>query len=152
MKSLLPVTIDGQTFLVEIEDLNAHPIVVRVDGERFEVWPGGQHPEDQQALATQAPAAVSRSPVANIPAPADLPVGGPVTNSVRAPIPGVIIAVRVRPGDSVLRAQELFTIEAMKMRNAIRATQPGLVGDVLVSLGQTVNYNDLLMTYAEPQK
>lgn len=147
MKCTQPITIDGQTFQVEIEDLNTRPIVVYVDGERFEVWPDGQELETTPVIPP-----VASSPTPLTPAPAPPPASGPIASAVRAPIPGVIVAVLVRPGDAIAHGQELFTIEAMKMRNAIRSTRAGKAGDVLVTQGQTVNHHDLLMTYAESEK
>jgi biotin carboxyl carrier protein len=68
---------------------------------------------------------------------------------VRAPIPGVIVAVLVHPGDEVTHGQELCTIEAMKMRNNIRSTRAGRIAEVLVIPGQTVNHNDPLLSFEE---
>jgi biotin carboxyl carrier protein len=61
----------------------------------------------------------------------------------------VIVALRVRPGDEVSHGQDLCTIEAMKMRNSIRATRAGRIAEILVNTGQTVNHNDPLMRFEE---
>lgn len=70
-------------------------------------------------------------------------------NVVKAPIPGVVIAVLVKPGQNVKVGQELITIEAMKMKNAIRATRDGEVALVHVEVGQTVPHSQPLITFAE---
>ncbi len=69
--------------------------------------------------------------------------------SVLAPIPGVIIAISVKPGDSVTRGQELCVLEAMKMKNAIRATRDGKIAEIHVSVGQTVNHSAPLVSFTE---
>lgn len=148
------VKVDHQTYEVEIEDLRARPIVAIVDGERIEVEPQDGH----AAIAAAPPAApqIARAQVARAqPAPAPAPSAGPASpptggaKTVRAPIPGVIVALLVRPGDEVVHGQELCTIEAMKMRNNIRSTRAGRIGEVLVNPGQTVNHNDPLMSFEE---
>jgi biotin carboxyl carrier protein len=49
----------------------------------------------------------------------------------------------------VIHGQELCTIDAMKMRNNIRAARPGRIAEILVTPGQTVNHNDPLMSFEE---
>jgi len=64
---------------------------------------------------------------------------------VRAPIPGVIDSIVVRPGDSVARGGELVVLEAMKMKNVIQAPQAGTVAAIHVAVGQHVKHGDLLV-------
>jgi biotin carboxyl carrier protein len=146
------VIIDNQTYEVEIEDLRARPIVAIVKGERIEVEPQNGQSRLQAAPTSAAGAAPApKEPPAPLPAaqgaaPASL-AGG--TKTVRAPIPGVIVALLVRPGDAVIHGQALCTIEAMKMRNNIRSGRAGRIAEILVSPGQTVNHNDPLMSFEE---
>jgi acetyl/propionyl-CoA carboxylase alpha subunit len=62
--------------------------------------------------------------------------GGPVT--VKATLPGLIVAVAVNAGDEVEAGATLVTIEAMKMQNEVRAPRAGRVIEVSVASGQTV--------------
>lgn len=140
----LQVTIDGQVFEVEIQDLHTRPIVAVVDGEPVEVWP--------QEVVSQAAPTLS-SPVKP---KAELSLRTKVTassgnnqNIVYAPIPGVLVSIAVQPGAEVIQGQELCIIEAMKMKNAIRATRAGRISAVLVSAGQQVKHRDILMEYSE---
>lgn len=144
------VTIDNQTYEVEIEDLRARPIVAIVNGERIEVEPqsGQSRPPAAPSSAASAAPAPKAPPAPTLqPSPPPSPPGG--AKLVRAPIPGVIVALLVRPGDEVVHGQELCTIEAMKMRNNIRAGRAGRIAEILVSPGQTVNHNDPLMRFEE---
>jgi biotin carboxyl carrier protein len=68
---------------------------------------------------------------------------------VVSPLPGVIIAIMVKPGERVTRGQELCTLEAMKMKNAIRANRDGVVASIEVNIGDQVGHNQVLITYAE---
>jgi biotin carboxyl carrier protein len=58
--------------------------------------------------------------------------------TVAAPMPGVVVAVRVRPGDRVIAGQALVVVEAMKMQNELTARHGGTVREVLVEERTTV--------------
>jgi biotin carboxyl carrier protein len=144
------IKIGDQIYEVEIVDLHAHPIVALVDGERYEIEP--QNGQSRPSPIAVAPALVTQAPPVNTqPAPGVTPTSAtPGTGTlVRAPIPGVIVALLVRPEDNVTHGQELCTIEAMKMRNNIRASRAGRVPEILVTTGQTVNHNDPLIRFEE---
>jgi acetyl/propionyl-CoA carboxylase alpha subunit len=57
---------------------------------------------------------------------------------VRAQMPGKIIRVSVKAGDTVEKGQSLLVMEAMKMENEIRAAQAGKVSTIKVTEGQAV--------------
>ena len=137
----LRVKIDDQMFDVEVNDLSSRPILASVDGETFEIWP-----EDAAApeIAPLQAAPAQARPVA---AAAEAAVDK--TKSVTAPIPGVIISIAVKEGDVVKQGQELCVLEAMKMKNAIRATRAGRIAEVFVSAGETVNHSAPMVSFAE---
>jgi biotin carboxyl carrier protein len=55
-----------------------------------------------------------------------------------APMPGKVVRVLVRPGDEVVARQGVIVVEAMKMENELRAGRPGVVREVLVVEGASV--------------
>jgi 3-methylcrotonyl-CoA carboxylase alpha subunit len=57
---------------------------------------------------------------------------------LEAPMPGKVIAVRVAPGDTVGKGDELLVVEAMKMENAVRAPREGRVKSVSARVGDMV--------------
>ncbi|EAX09034.1 propionyl-CoA carboxylase subunit alpha [Homo sapiens] len=68
------------------------------------------------------------------------------TSSVlRSPMPGVVVAVSVKPGDAVAEGQEICVIEAMKMQNSMTAGKTGTVKSVHCQAGDTVGEGDLLV-------
>jgi biotin carboxyl carrier protein len=139
------VKIDEQTYDVEVGDLNARPILATLEGETFEVWPA-------EESAELSPAAVEPGCEPTLAAPAPAAAGGPAVDkskSVQAPIPGVILSVAVKPGDTVKTGQELCLLEAMKMKNAIRANRDGKIANVLVASGETVRHGQVLMEFAD---
>jgi biotin carboxyl carrier protein len=64
-------------------------------------------------------------------------------------MPGTVLIVDVAEGERVARGQQLLTLEAMKMKNAIRAPQDGVVLEVRVKSGQRVAHGDLLLRLGE---
>jgi biotin carboxyl carrier protein len=64
---------------------------------------------------------------------------------VKAPMPGMVVAVRVESGQKVRRHQGLVILEAMKMENEIRAPRDGSVREVRVETGQAVEKNQVLV-------
>nr|XP_021500113.1 propionyl-CoA carboxylase alpha chain, mitochondrial isoform X2 [Meriones unguiculatus] len=68
------------------------------------------------------------------------------TSSIlRSPMPGVVVAVSVKPGDMVAEGQEICVIEAMKMQNSMAAGKMGKVKLVHCKAGDTVGEGDLLV-------
>ena len=115
------VKVGDRWYTVEVEDLSASPIRVMVDGEAFYVEvEGRQRPRSAPRKATTRTSRTAPTQ-AGRPAP-------PVSDKIiRSPMPGRIVAVTVRPGDSVSAGQEVCVVEAMKMEQSIRATTAGVV-------------------------
>ena len=63
-----------------------------------------------------------------------------IRDSVTAPLPGDIVVVAVRPGESIEAGQLLCTVESMKMNNPVRSTRAGVVAEVFVAVGEHVNF------------
>ncbi len=65
--------------------------------------------------------------------------------AITAPMPGIVLGVRVREGEAVDAHQVLLVLEAMKMENAVSAPVEGIVDRVLVQAGQAVQRGDVLV-------
>jgi len=65
--------------------------------------------------------------------------------TVIAPMPGLVVEVEVKEGDSVKVGQGLIIIEAMKMQNEMKAPRDGIVKKIFVQKGQTVNSRETLV-------
>lgn len=73
---------------------------------------------------------------------------GSLDDSVRAPMPGSVVALHVQPGDSVARGATVLVIESMKMETTLVAPRDGVVENVLFAVGQTFDRDALLLTLA----
>ena len=97
--------------------------------------------EYEAALPQSAPAVAETSaPTQTVTsaAPAAAPQSAGA-NSVTAPMPGTINAVKVTSGQQVKKGDVLFILEAMKMENEIYADKDGKIGQVFVQKGASVN-------------
>jgi len=139
------ITIEGQTFVVEVGDLNTRPIRVMVDGQPVEVW---LEPTQVVEPTVSTPPTVSVTPVAK-PVQAAASGSAHSSKSAVAPIPGVILRLNVQAGDAVAEGQELCVLEAMKMKNSIRASRDGKIAVVHVAPGDQVRQNQPLMDYSD---
>ena len=73
---------------------------------------------------------------------------GPAVESVlRAPMPGLVVEVKVQTGQKVVKGQALIVIEAMKMENIIKARSEGVVKVVHATKGKSVEKGDALLEF-----
>ena len=139
------ITVNNQSYEVEIENINARPIVAVVDGERFEVMPesGAQKeaagkPIEKKAFNPNQPSLGSKAP--------NQALSG---DTQTAPLPGTVVEIFVKAGDKVEAGQVILVIEAMKMKNSIRSLFSGAIENVLVSVGQSVAHKQPLIKFTD---
>jgi pyruvate carboxylase subunit B len=75
----------------------------------------------------------------------------PLSATMRAPMPGLVVRVHAAPGQRVEAGAGLVVVEAMKMENELRAPHAGAVETVHVAVGQTVEKGAPLVTLANPE-
>ena len=102
---------------------------VLVDGFRFVIETEAERIASLRERASQGRAASAHS--------------GPL--QVKAIIPGKVVAVSVKVGDSVTAGQHLLVVEAMKMQNELRAPRDGTIERVGVAVGVNIEIGDLLV-------
>ena len=119
------VIVNGRSH--EVVVLEREPPVVRIDGRDLALELVDER--DREAAGGAATSAAS-------------------TLEVRAPMPGLIVAVHVREGDVVDEGASILTLEAMKMENELTVPRRGRVARVEAKPGAKVNGGDLLAVLA----
>ncbi len=125
--------IDGRSYEVDAREINKPDAggswyEVVVAGQRFEV-----HVEDEREKALSGAIKGAHE-------------SGAAT--VRAPMPGLVLGVPFEAGAKVERGQTVVILEAMKMENDLASPISGIVKEVKVTRGQTVNQGDALVVVA----
>ena len=128
------VTVNGVSYDVTVEETSA---------PAFQPAPA---PVASAAPATPAPAPkAAPAPAPAAPAPQSAPAATGST-VIKAPMPGTIIKVNVKAGDSVKKGDVLCILEAMKMENEIMAPADGTVAGVNVAAGESVQTDAVLLS------
>ena len=95
-----------------------------------------------QAAPAAAPAPAPQAVPAAAPAPQAAPAAAPAASgagkAVTAPLPGNIVGISVKVGDTVKAGQQVAVLEAMKMENTIESPVAGTVTAVHVNVGDSV--------------
>jgi len=68
-------------------------------------------------------------------------------NNIKAPMPGLIIDLKIAPGDQVKTGDPLLILEAMKMENIIKSPGDGVVKSVKVKKGDSVEKGHVLIEF-----
>lgn len=123
------ITLKGQVYELDVEEIGGSAPVAN---------------KTVSAPATTVAPAATQAPKATPPkaAPKAAPAGA---QTVVAPMPGKIMAVNVKQGDSIKRGDIICILEAMKMQNEIMATQEGTVSDVRITVGQVMSTGDVII-------
>lgn len=115
----------------EVEDGLSLPLVTDLSDRRFAVTTGGD------SVLVEVPDFESE---------AEALAGG---DAVKAPMPGKVIAIHVKPGDAVEKGQTLTVMEAMKMEHSLAAPRDGVVETVGSELGAQVPEGQILVALEE---
>jgi biotin carboxyl carrier protein len=66
--------------------------------------------------------------------------------AIKAPMPGLVVAIPVKVGDVVEAGDNLIILESMKMQNELKVPRDGVVQEIAVEPGQSVEQNKVLVT------
>lgn len=120
------VGIDGRSYAASIEQRTETQLVVTLAGESFEV-----HAIDDRERAA-----------------GELASARPKVETIMASMPGIVVRVSVEVGQTLAPGDAVLILEAMKMQNEIRTEHGGVVQEILVSEGESVAGNQLLVRLA----
>ena len=154
--------IGNREFVIDVQEVDADQFEVRVGDESYAVTLTGEQavggtivPTPQTSASKAAPSTAPAPSAAKATAPAAPAArkpaagGGGGKGALKAPMPGVILEVNVKAGDTVTRGQQIAILDAMKMHNVIGAPRAGTIAEVCVDAGQTVGHGDVIVTFKE---
>ncbi|MDP7061809.1 MAG: biotin/lipoyl-containing protein [Planctomycetota bacterium] len=124
--------LDGRSYAASIEESDEQHLLVNIAGESFTIIAQDEREKAADAVASQGP---------------------PKAEVVKASMPGVIISLAVDAGDVLEAGAPVAVLEAMKMQNEVACAHGGVVEEVLIEAGQSVEANQALIKLAPaPQK
>ena len=153
--------IGGREYKAEVKDLTPEHALILVDGKEYEVEilqlgrravtaegarPAAATAARPGASGVRPAAAPAPSSAAPRPSPSARGEGGIV-----APMPGLVLGIKAKEGDTVVAGQTLLVMEAMKMENAISSPYAGTVAKIYVREGDSISEGDLLVEVARPK-
>ncbi|BDD01620.1 biotin/lipoyl-containing protein [Persicobacter psychrovividus] len=135
--------INDNNYAVKIKAAEGNEITLEVNGTSYVV-------EMEKEVKTSKTPTLARRPtsVGQPKAAVKAPNAGGAVKKVEAPLPGVIINVVAKEGDTVKVGDTLMTMEAMKMENTILAEVSGTITAVKVNPQQSVLQGDILVEIA----
>ena len=162
------LTISNREVVVDVQEIDADNFEVVVGDDTYQVSLTGDEslngavitpglapnaapaaaPARKAAAPRPAAAAPAAAPAAAA-APARKPAGGGGKGTQTAPMPGVILEVNVKAGDTVERGQQVAILDAMKMHNVIGAPRAGTIAEVFVEAGQSVDHGAAIVRFKE---
>ena len=128
-------TINGNIYKVTIGDIEENIAHVEVNGTPYLV-------EMEKVVKTVAKPVVKArpttpaAPTTQLNRPSAAAAAG--AGTIKSPLPGVILNVKVNVGDTVKKGDTIMILEAMKMENAIKADRDGKIASISVKQGESV--------------
>jgi len=142
------VSVDGKIYEIDFESVAGQPVYsLIVDGRSHESYIY-QGDDNWQVLMRGRlyPVTVEDEREKRLRAAA----GGGVAETgefhLRAPMPGLVVALPVAEGEAVKRGQVILILESMKMQNELKAPRDGTIGRIRVRPGETVEQKQTLLS------
>ncbi len=128
--------INGNDYAVTVKDVDDAVAEVEVNGTPFKVE--FEKPITKKPVIVSKPASPKATPAGVPEVKVSKPAASDSGATVTSPLPGIILEISCKEGDTVKKGQKLLVLEAMKMENIIEATADGQVTSIKVNKGDSV--------------
>jgi len=127
--------VDGKDYTVSLDSVEENMVNIVVNGIPHKV---------ELEKAPEAPVVARPAVVRHVKKAADTAASGG-GKPLKSPLPGVILDIFVKVGDTVKSGQKVLLLEAMKMENNIDSDKDGTVLEIKISKGDSINEGDVLL-------
>jgi len=141
---------NGREIDVTSQNLGESRALLLIDGQSHEVdvrTNGYNQHRTVFMRGVEIPVTIEDYNLAQLRKTAGIKTGPSMDKTLRAAMPGMVLDIRVKQGESVKKGHPLVIIEAMKMENIIKAQGDGTVKSILVENGKSVEKNDKLLEF-----
>jgi biotin carboxyl carrier protein len=144
------IRVNGKVMEIDFESISGQPVYsLLIDGKSYEAFVS---PDEDQwevlLLGRQYPVRVEDARERRLRAAAGGAPEGHGDYQLKAPMPGLVVAVPVEENQQVEKGQVLLILESMKMQNELRAPRAGRVQRIKVKAGESVERRQVLLTVA----
>lgn len=142
------ISINGQVMEVDFGSISGQPVyTLLIDGKSYEAYVyAGEEEWQVLLLGRQYPARVEDEREKRLKSAA----GGKVSETsefhLKAPMPGLVVAVPVEENQKVEKGQVLVILESMKMQNELKAPRAGTVQRIKIKPGESVEQRQTLLS------
>jgi biotin carboxyl carrier protein len=142
------VIVDGKTYQVDFETISDQPVYsLIVDGHSYEAYVYPTEDSWQVLLTGRLyPARVEDEREKRLRAASGSSVAERAEFHLKAPMPGMVIAIPVTDGQTVQKGDVLVILESMKMQNELKSPKAGTVNRLRVKVGDSVEQRQTLLT------
>jgi biotin carboxyl carrier protein len=142
------VNINGKTYQVDFEAVSGQPVYsLLLDGKSHEAYVRESDDDWQVLLRGRLyPAKVEDEREKRL----RVAAGGGVVESgefnLKAPMPGLVVAIPVEEGQEIKKGQVLLILESMKMQNELKSPRDGIINRIKVKAGESVEQKQVLLS------
>jgi biotin carboxyl carrier protein len=146
------VILDGVEYAVDFESVSGQPVYsLLINGRSYEAYVSANEDENDWQVLLHGDlftASVEDEREKRLRATAGAVTSSTDEFNLRAPMPGLIVAVPVSEGQAVHKGDILIVLESMKMQNELKCLRDGTVGRIKIKAGDNVEHNQVLLTVA----
>jgi biotin carboxyl carrier protein len=140
------LSIGEKDYKAEVKEINAQEAVVIINGVEYRVKLK-QLGQNQQIPERKT---IEKKTASTPMAATQVKTTHESANTITSPLPGLILEISVKEGDSVKAGQTVLIMESMKMENQIQAPYDGIVKKILVKNGDNVLEGENLLEISRP--
>ena len=139
----IQIKIGTESYDVEVGDISVSPVDVTVNGNIYSV----DISKNLKNIQPKKRKITKKIPTRTKKQENITKNNNTVNNSVKSPMPGTILGLKVSVGDTVKVGDELLVLESMKMENMINSPIDGTISKILISEGDSVQHGQELIIF-----
>lgn len=142
------ISIEGKVMEVDFESISGQPVYsLLIDGKSYEAFVYSGEDEWQVLLqGQQYPVTVEDAREKRLRAAAGGTLQGSGEFQLKAPMPGLVVAIPVEENQQIEKGQVLLILESMKMQNELRSPRAGKIERIRIKPGESVEQRQVLLT------
>ena len=142
------ISLNGKVMDVDFETISGQPVYsLVIDGKSYEAYVyAGEEEWQVLLLGQQYPIRVEDERAKRLRSAGSGQIQESGEFQMKAPMPGLVIAIPVQEEQQITKGQVLVILESMKMQNELKSPRDGKVERIKVKVGESVEQRQILLT------